>query len=164
MSPEAFLDRVILPGLRDLESIGGPLVSAEAERFLLAIALQESGPDLNARYQSSPQPVGGPAKGWYQFEPAGCDGVLNHKASRELALLACQRHSIVPHAMPLSRALEGGDIMATVVARLLILTYPKALPQTMEEGWQQYLALWRPGKPRYVTWPDNWATATATII
>jgi hypothetical protein len=163
MTPAIFLANIINPGLEALESFGGPAPSVAAARFMLAIAMQESGPGLNARYQGSPNPTSGPAKGWWQFETAGCAGVLSHKACSQLCQLACEFYYIVPQSAPLARALEGHDVMAAICARLLILTEPHALPATQNEGWSQYLNLWRPGKPHPETWPLNWQTASDTL-
>lgn len=159
MSPEEFLRRMMRPGLHELAEIGGPAVSPLVERILLAIALQES--DIRARFQGSPASVAGPARGWWQFEVAGCMGVLQHRASRELAQRMCERHHIVPHAAALHRALEGHDTMAAAIARLLLWTEPRALPTTAEQGWEQYIRNWRPGRPSQHRWGERWRTAHA---
>lgn len=160
MTPADFLSTIIDPGLTVLNGLGGPQSSRKAARLMLTIALTESGPQLNARYQGSPNPTSGPAKGWWQFEQAGALGVLTHAASADLAIRACEMFHIVTHAAPLSRALEGHDLMAAIAARLLILTTPKALPEDPKDAYDQYLSLWRPGKPAaYDRWLTNWNTA-----
>lgn len=129
---------------------------------MLAIAMQESGSSLNARYQNSPGNAG-PAKGWWQFEQGGgVRGVLNHKSTSDLARRACQRCTVVASDAAVHRALEGHDPLAVIFARLLILTEPKPLPQNVGEGWEQYLRLWRPGKPHPDNWPANWELAELT--
>lgn len=163
MQPADFLSDVIVPALAILAELGGPAPSAAAERFMLAIALTESGPQLNARYQGSPNPTSGPAKGWWQFEQNGSLGVLTHRASATLAIAACEACRVVTHAAPATRALEGHDMLAAMFARLLILTEPRALPGNAKEGYEQYLNLWRPGKPQgFDRWGTNWNTADET--
>ena len=161
--PDVFLADYIQPGLRELERLGGPLPSRQAELFMLAIAQQESGPNLNARYQHSPRPVAGPARGWWQFETAGVEGVLAHRASRTLALAACELYVVVPQAAPVHRALEGHDMLACMIARLLIWTDPAPLPTTWQDGWRYYMRTWRPGRPHENRWPGHWDTATRTV-
>jgi hypothetical protein len=161
MTPEQFLSSVIEPGITDLHRLGGPTVSRDAQRMLLAIALQESGPNLNARYQSSPSTSPGPARGWWQFEQGGgVAGVLAHGSSKDLAGKACALYSVVAAQAAVWRALEGHDRLAACFARLLLLTDPPALPTSQQAGWDCYMRLWRPGKPHPENWPANWQTAT----
>lgn len=163
MTPQVFLRTMMRPGLTELERLGGPPTSANAERFQLAIALQESGPNLTARFQGSPAEVAGPAKSWWQFELAGVTGVVNHNATAAHATKLAERCHVIFNAPAIYRAMEGHDVLAAGMARLLIWTDPQALPATEAKGWERYLWLWRPGKPRLETWPANWATASATI-
>lgn len=165
MTPADFYKNIILPGLATLHEIGGPQPTMEAARFMLAIALTESGPNLNARYQAHPSPSPGPARGWWQFEQGGgVRGVLTHNASSKLAKAMCEACTVHPHDQAVWRSLEGHDDLATAFARLLILTDPRALPKNAEEGWEQYLRLWRPGKPcTRATWDQNWNTANQTV-
>lgn len=164
VSPVSFLINIIDPGLKFLDSVGGPSPSNEARRFLLAIAQQESGPNLNARYQGSPSTTPGPARGFWQFESGGgCAGVLTHRASKDLASVVCERLFVQKHNTAVHRALEGHDLLSVSFARMLIMTTPKALPKTSQEGWQQYLDLWRPGKPHVDVWPINWSNADRAV-
>lgn len=164
MTPADFLRTIIDPGLAHLEALGGPRSSDEARRFLLAAALQESGPRLEARYQHHPATTPGPARGWWQFEQGGgVHGVLNHRASTALARAALAAHEVAPENAAVWRTLEGHDVLATVFARLLLWTDPDALPRTQAEGWTQYSRLWRPGKPKPETWPNNWRVADETV-
>ena len=96
MTPPDFLARVLDPSLAFLQQLGGPVPTRAARHILLAIALQESGPALAARYQNSPSATPGPAKGFWQFEAGGgVVGVLNHAASRDLARKACAQCEVV---------------------------------------------------------------------
>src|SRR5215831_11524404 len=159
MTPKAFLRNIILPGTRRLKSVGGPPITSDGNRMLLAIALQESG--CNARYQNSPSPSPGPARGWWQFEAGGgVTGVMTHPSSKELARRICITCNIVEETNAVWRALEGHNMLACSFARLLLWTDPSPLPTTEDAGWNCYLNLWRPGAPRPDDWPGNWETAT----
>lgn len=165
MEPEAFVERILDPGLHVLHRLGGPAVTDAARHFLLAVILQESGPGLNARFQHSPATTPGPARGWAQFEQGGgVQGVLTHAASRTLAALLCAECSVVPAAAACWRALEGHDVLSIGFARLLLWTDPHPIPVTQEAAWECYATrLWRPGRPHPQRWAGNWATAGAAI-
>jgi hypothetical protein len=164
MSPERFLTRIIDEGLVYVGGIGGPQPSDAARRLMLCIALQESGPNLEARYQNSPAASPGPARGWWQFEQGGgVAGVLQHSASRTMAYEVCDHTVVVPQPAAVWRSIEGNDLLACCFARLLIWTDPKAIPTTEEAAWNYYLNLWRPGKPHRSAWTPNWKTASDTV-
>jgi hypothetical protein len=164
MYPEEFLSSIVDPGLAFLANFGTPQPSDDARRMMVAIALQESGQGLNARYQNSPSTSPGPARGWWQFEQGGgVAGVLQHNASSLMAYEACKRLTVVPQAAAVWRAIEGHDMLATVFARLLLWTDPRALPTEQGAGWDYYVRNWRPGKPHPEMWPGNWKTATDTL-
>lgn len=168
MTPDKFCAEIIDPGLERLFRIAGlPPVSPAARALMLAIALQESGAALVARYQNSPAATPGPARGFWQFEQGGgVLGVLNHAASRTAALLLCDECEVISQPAAVWRAVEGHDFLACGFARLLLWTDPAALPApvaaSQATAWSYYLRLWRPGKPHPETWPRNWATATAS--
>ena len=164
MEPTTFLGRVIDDGLDFLTTIGGPLPTDTARRLLLCIALQESGPWLDARYQNSPAVTPGPARGWWQFEQGGgVAGVLQHAASQALARRACEDLYVVVEPAAVWRVIEGNDLLACTFARLLLWTDPPPLPTTEDSAWDCYMRVWRPGKPHRDTWTPNWATATDTV-
>ena len=161
MTPQQFHERILRPGLAEMQALGGPRETPQAARFLLAVALQESG--LRYRYQVLAKDIRpGPARGWWQFEAAGgVAGVMKHKASAALCEKLCGYHEIRHARDAIWRALEGHDMMATAMARLLLLTDPYAIPSTREGGWSCYAhRLWRPGKPHPASWPGHWATAS----
>ena len=163
-SPATFLVDIIDPGLVFLAAQGGPKPSDDARRFMLAIAQQESGQNLEARYQGSPSTSPGPARGFWQFEQGGgVTGVINHKSSAPHCDKLCKALIIQKQPQACWRALEGHDLLATGFARLLIFTYPGALPTTQQQGWDQYMNLWRPGKPHQDTWAGNWSRADAAV-
>ena len=156
--------RVIDPALLILRDLGGPAITALARQYLVAIALQESGPALRARYQHSPATTPGPARGFWQFEQGGgTAGVLNHAACRTLANLLCEHCIVVPARAAVWRALEGHDVLAVGFARLLLWSDPRALATTESGAWEYYLRNWAPGKPHPSVWPRNWRTAAAAV-
>lgn len=165
MTPGTFLVGTIDPGLDFVADLAGPKPTDDVRRFLLAVALQESGKALTARYQNSPSGTPGPARGWWQFEQGGgVTGVLNHQASATLAKLACDALTIVNQPAAVWRALEGHDVLAATFARLLLWTDPQPVPTTEAAAWDCYAKrLWRPGAPHPETWPQNWATAGAAV-
>lgn len=121
-----------------------------ARAMLVAIGLQES------RFLHRQQ-VGGPARGFWQFERAGLHGVMTHSATREPLADVMRRMrygSIVWQLEPFSVAITHNDVLACVVARLLLWTLPEALPERAQPslGWEQYLDAWRPGRPH----PESW--------
>lgn len=124
--------------------------SRAARAMVLAICLQES--RLTHRAQ-----VGGPARGYAQFElGGGVRGVLTHPASRPhiQAVLAALDYTTAASAEACWIAIEHNDILAAAFARLLLWTLPGALPaqDAPGAGWAQYIAAWRPGKPHRETW------------
>lgn len=164
MTPDHFTTHVIDHGLLILKELGGPDLSDDARRLLLAIAQQESGASLNARYQNSPSSSPGPARGWWQFEQGGgVAGVLQHGATKALAARVCTHLSVVAASAAVWRALEGNDALASCFARLLVFTDPHPLPTNEGAAWECYLRLWRPGKPHPDSWPKNWSVACSTI-
>ena len=131
--------------------------STAARRLLLAIGWQES------RFTHRVQ-VGGPARGYWQFEQAGgVRGVLGHQKSRDVAREALRalgyRHEPTPFGC--YAAIEHNDVLACVFARLLLWTLPDRLAEDEANGWRQYIAAWRPGKPHAHTWPTAWSEADA---
>lgn len=145
--------------------------SRPARAMLVAIALQESGFRYRrqvAGYAPDGTRQKGPARGWWQFEAnGGTRGVLEHSASRPsaLALLDVLGYADAD-AATVHAALEHNDVLACAFARLLLWTDPRLLPQGADrgsDGWIQYLACWRPGKPKAPTWQQHFSDAwTAT--
>lgn len=134
--------------------------------MLLAIGLQES------RFAARRQ-VGGPARGFWQFElGGGVKGVLNHRSTRYYAQEVCMArgvsynpNAINETAIAVYRALEHDDVLAACFARLLLWTNANPMPRPgdVEGSWQYYLATWRPGKPHAHTWPSLYAQALSSL-
>lgn len=134
----------------------------EATVMLLATGLQES------RFLERRQ-VGGPARGFWQFETAGVAGVLEHPGTKAAIKGALQilRYPSSPDVVALYEALEHNDVLAATFARCLLYTSFLPLPsspQHQAEGWELYLATWRPGKPKPCTWDALFAEAWGRVV
>jgi hypothetical protein len=133
------------------------MASKDAAALLLAIGWQES------RFEHRLQ-VGGPARGFWQFEEGGAvKGVINHKRT-EAPLRAAMKalsYRFEPTPRVCYEAIAHNDVLACVFARLLLWTVPGELPSRthMDYGWRCYLAGWRPGKPHPDTWAQAWEVA-----
>lgn len=138
--------------------------SPSARVMLLAIGLQES------RFTHRQQ-IGGPARGFWQFEKGtrasrgGVWGVYLHAASKGQLAALCKARSVACDPDAIYSALEYDDVLAAGVARLLLWTDPKALPTIgdADAGWSLYLGTWRPGRPHPQTWPALYAQAMAAV-
>lgn len=134
--------------------------SPRAIALMLAIAMQES------RIQHRAQ-IGGPARGFYQFERGGgVAGVLNHPATSRHARAACEQLLVEPSADAVYAAIQYNDILASVFARLLLWAAPGSLPGSdggPDDAWNYYLAQWRPGKPHVATWAGFWELGWSSI-
>lgn len=152
MSPELLIQNAIFPASRLLPE---KMDSRAARAMMIAIALQES--RIKHRAQ-----IGGPARGYWQFElGGGVRGVLNHPASKMniRAVLTELDYAPDSDAGKCWAAIEHNDILAAAFARLLLWTLPEPLSGAaeFEESWEQYISAWRPGKPHRATW-DNFYT------
>jgi hypothetical protein len=137
-----------------MELLPSPWNSPAARAMLRAIALQES--RLRHRRQ-----INGPARGFYQFElgnlttqTGGVVGVLNDRRVREHVTRAVHRLQYMADPMAIYVAIEHNDVLASVLARALLWTVPEPLPNRLEvrAAWDQYVSVWRPGKPHPQTW------------
>lgn len=135
------------------------MTSPQAEVMLLAIGLQES------RFTHRRQ-IGGPARGFWQFEKGGgVAGVLRHPSSKDIAVRVCDARGVAPVAEQVYQRLEHDDLLAAAFARLLLWTDAGKLPALGEadSAWRLYLRTWRPGKPHPATWPLLYAQALAEV-
>lgn len=163
MTPHRLINTGIAPALAELHVLHGIPDTPEARRFLLAIALQESA--LQHRRQVVRGGAeNGPAASFWQFEQGGgCKGVLTHRSTAARMAAVCADYNVSATPEGLWTAMRFNDVVAAIAARLLIYTLPKGLPKTADEGWQQYLDAWRPGKPHQKTWAANWDAATLVV-
>lgn len=146
MTPRDLLQVCIRPTLAWL---GEPYASPAAERFLVAVAVQESG--LRHRRQQ-PQ---GPARSFFQLEPQTVRAVL------EKWPLAAERWmDLGLWSVTYEMAVEFNDPAACIIARGIMWLDPHPIPTTEVEAWQWYaMDTWRPGKPRPEKWSASWAAA-----
>ena len=123
------------------------LDSQAAKAMLMAIAMQES--RFDARRQ-----IGGPARGFWQFELGGIRGILNHRASQPIIFSVLDRLDYDHQPETSYAAIEHNDVLAFAYARCLLWTLPDPLPlpHETEEGWRQYVEGWRPGRSRRDSW------------
>lgn len=156
MTLETFTRLALAPGLSLLP---GRMDTREARVLLMAICIQESG--LRHRRQLG----GGPARGYAQFETAGVQGVLTHRASSEHAVRVCCELDVEPTTPAVHAALEHHDALTVCMARLLLWTLPAPLPavDATAGAWDQYIAAWRPGRPRPEHWPQSHGAALGAV-
>jgi len=146
------LQVAIYPGLALLPK---QMNSPAAIAMLLTIGLQES------RFTYRRQ-VGGPARGFYQFEKmGGVAGVLQHYQTSIIINGVLDRLQYDRSVSTSYSAIEHNDVLATAFARLLLWTLPDTLPQKdeYERSWEQYIEAWRPGKPHRQTWNEFYRQA-----
>lgn len=160
MTPHKLLHLAIVPALGELKQHGIP-DTFQARRLLLAIALQESR-IAHRRQVSSDGTESGPAASFWQGEQGGgmVRGVLTHHQVAPAARRVCEDFNVEPTSRALWEAIRYNDVVAAAMARLLVFTLPGKLPEAVDEGWEQYLNAWRPGKPKPATWAANWNLAT----
>jgi len=130
-----------------------------ARRYLLAIALQES------RFEHRRQ-IGGPARGFWQFERDGSVvGVMSHPATAQHLRSAVAALKYDPELalddIGLHATIEHNDVLACVMARLNLWWLPGPLAADQDGAWDQYIQAWRPGRPRPATWGVCWRLADA---
>lgn len=133
--------------------------SPAARVMLFAIGLQES------RFIHRRQ-IGGPARGFWQFEQGGgVRGVLAHPSTSGQAQALCRARGIEPVAADVYAALELDDVLAAGMARLLLWSDPAALPAIGDSAaaWDLYLRTWRPGKPHPGTWAELYEQAVEAV-
>lgn len=145
----------------------GQMTSLEARAMLLAIGLQESGFVARQQGGTKKTPGEGPAKSFWQFEKnGGALELLESPATRPILTPIC---SLLGYprwtAADLHEAMEHNDVLAAVMARLLLWKDPRTLPTALEpdKGWRMYLDRWRPGKPHPSTWPGHFARAWEVV-
>jgi hypothetical protein len=137
----------------------------EARAMLIAIGLQESDflhrQQLIGNHRNWWESIKGPAVSYWQFERIGIRGVLQHRATRPIALRVLDLFGYPEDVETIYKAIIHNDLLAVCFARLLLFTVPQRLPAKHEtaEGWNQYLWAWRPGKPHPARWATRWATA-----
>lgn len=156
MTTAEYVARLVFPAAFAL--LPPQMDSPQARAMLLAIGWQES------RFAHRRQ-VGGPARGYWQFErDGGVAAVMEHHASRAAAGQVLGVLGYPPERQAIYDALEHHDVLAACWARLLLWTDPRWLPDAPDRGpdaWLTYLRTWRPGKPHPQTWDTFYRRAWA---
>lgn len=137
----------------------------QAQAMILAIGLQES--DFKHRRQLIGfhrnwwESLKGPAAGYFQFERIGIRGVLEHHTTGDMARTVLKILGYPEDVDAIHRGLVHNDMLAAAFARLALYRIPDRLPEKGEYvyAWQQYLEVWRPGKPHPDRWPERFADA-----
>lgn len=131
----------------------------QARTLLAAIGMQESG-------FSTRQQIGGPARGYWQFEQGGgVRGVLSHPVTTVYAKSVCQLRAVAPVESDVYAALLTDDLLACAFARLLLYSDSASLPAVgdIQASWAYYQRNWRPGKPHPDLWPSHYIAAQAAV-
>lgn len=149
-STVAFVGSLVYPAA--MTFLPARMDSPEAKALALAIGFQESG--FAHRKQ-----VGGPAHGFWQFEEGGVNDVLGHSATKPVIDAILPVLTVKPWEV--YYAIAYHDVLACILARLLLWTHPSALPKrdNVSVAWNYYLDLWRPGKPHREMWDGNFERA-----
>lgn len=165
------LHRYVIPAAYAV--LPGIMRNDKATAFMLAIALQES----EVAGVMHRRQIRGPARGFWQFEVGvkpdgevygGVAGVMRHRATHGPLLDALEslRYPRTSPARALHAVIEHNDILAAVLARLLLWTVPAALPGPFETdaAWRQYsTGSWNPGRPHPQTWPEHYRRAWGLV-
>ena len=167
MLPETF-HRVVQPAA--LALFPTRFSSPEASAMLLAIGLQES------QFMHRRQLIGanrnwwdslrGPATGFFQLEIIGIRGVLEHHTTGPMARSVLQLFGYPTDDLKTIReAIVHNDILSAAFARLALWRHPVRLPGEQDHfrGWEQYLEIWRPGKPHPERWNKNFDRAWGIV-
>ena len=162
---EAALTLIVRPALRDTIALTGRarLHTQLAEKYLLAIGLQES--RLLETLQRGPggRPMPTLARGFWQFERGGgVRGVLSRGSAEWF------RQLLLEADWPLSEdalhyVLAYNQSLAAVTARALLWTDPQPLRDEEAYAWEYYLRVWKPGRPHPATWPAFWDEAQLAL-
>jgi hypothetical protein len=148
MTPDKFLKSIVDPTLKmlaDWPSIAIPF-SDKARVLVLAICGQES--NWTDRRQ-----LGGPARGYPQFELLGGVAELFQVTPRQLSAV-CASLDIPFHPGDVFEAMAWNDTLAISMARFLLWQDPAALPAVGAEqaAYDYYIRNWRPGMPSRQRW------------
>lgn len=159
MNATQFLNTVIFPQAQVFKTIVSNIpIGREACVMLLAIAGQES--SWRDRLQ-----IGGPARGYWQFERFGGVDDVTRLTPRELRVM-CQALNIPYLPSTIFEAIAWNDTLAFTMARLLLWMDPAPLPMVAAEqtAWEYYLRCWRPGAPDRARWSGVYREACAAVL
>jgi len=157
MTPENFLKRIVDPSLQFLSELAGTQSNDAARVLVMTIAGQESG--WKERRQ-----IGGPARGYWQFEKGGGVAGLFQATPQQLRAI-CVGLDIPFDQTVVFEAMAWNDTLAASMARLLLFTDPAPLPAVGDKdaAWQYYLRNWRPGAPHPASWSGLYDQSLAAM-
>lgn len=158
------LSEVVGPALQ-LLPVG--MDSPKARVLLLAIALQESRFEHRRQLVGNPPKPTGPAKSFWQAEMGGgmVRGVRIHPKTNAAVRKILQARGVPSSDAYIWDAIEYDDVLACALARLLLFTDPKPLPEIgdVNGAWDTYVRVWRPGKPHRASWDALYAQAVEAV-
>jgi hypothetical protein len=133
--------------------------SPSARIQLLATGLQES------RFMDRVQQGGGPAHSFWQEEPNGVKAVIGHRTVGPVLVSVCNQLGVSPDWQTVYREVINNDVLACVVARLILYADTNPLPQVGDSdgAWKCYIRNWRPGTPRPETWAKYYQLAQEQV-
>jgi hypothetical protein len=141
------------------------LNTLKAQVLLAATAGQESGLATRRQYGN------GPARGLWQFElgnektRGGVTGLFMFAGTKSMLNDLCDDCEVDFNPTAIYNALETNDVFACCIARLMLWTNSKPLPEVGDQqgAWQYYLTTWKPGKPRPQDWPNHYNPALEMV-
>lgn len=157
MTPKYLLLNSIDPALALLGELTAIKPDPKARLLVLAIAGQESA--WAARRQ-----IGGPARSFWQFEKGGGVAGLFQVTPRLLETL-CAELLIPFNPNDVFEAMAWNDMLAAGMARLLLWSDPKPLPEVgdVQGSWDYYQRNWRPGVPHPEVWAGRYGTSMGLV-
>lgn len=166
LTPYQFLTAEVRPALARMEP---KFQGSAAECMLTAIPTQES--DFRSLYQigKDGRAIHNLARGFYQFEMTGVRAVIRHPSCRWLAPFLVKNGFLTPTPEVIHFALPGSSSLQVWLARANLWWYPHSLVEPVldfeheEAAWQQYLEIWRPGKPHRELWGRAWKLAVEAV-
>jgi len=161
MNASQFYKLVLEPSVLMMTQAGLPAQfnSVASRCLLLAVAGQESA------WKDRIQVPNGQARSFWQCEERGM--LLNvYNGQHTYLMQFCDFCNITPTDLStLFTAIAWHDPLAFTVARLALWMDPQSLPLAgnVEESWQCYLRIWRPGKPSRERWEEVYPQALAAV-
>lgn len=167
MQPELLLRDAIRPAHDALTALTGTdMGGRRAEVMSLAVAFQETNVDERIQIGDDGKPLPRVARSWWQFERmGGVAELIAHRRAGPLLKVICDRLDIPFDRDTLHEAMAWNDLLAAVMARLLLWVDPDAIPDEHDtaSSYAYYDRRWRPGAKRPEDWPKSVAKAVAVV-
>lgn len=96
--------------------------------------------------------------GYWQFEKIGILGVMKHYRTKDMYQTICVAEGVEPDVDSVYEALPSNPVLACAFARLYLWTDINPLPNIgdVEDAWDCYIRIWRPGKPDRSRWDTSY--------